>query len=148
MPRRRLGSIALLGVLLIAGAVESPRVSAQQRGPMPLRIVLLVDSSFSIASMLPQIRAGLNTFLTELPGTPEIALLSTGGQLRIRVGPTTDRELLRKAAESFAPDGGANSFLDSMLEADRRFLRVPDRRPVFVILMTDDIGLRGEARVD
>jgi von Willebrand factor type A domain len=143
MPRPRRAA-ALAALLLLA----SPLLSAQRRGPGPLRIVMLVDSSSTVSQMIPQFRAGMNAFLDVLPGDPEIAIISTGGQIRIRVPPTTDRERLHKAASSFASDGGANSFLDTMLEADRRFLKPSDRRPVFVIMMTDGSEIRGEARVD
>jgi Mg-chelatase subunit ChlD len=145
MTRRPVAIFLVAGLLLLT----TPGLFAQQRGPGPLRIVLLVDSSTAVAQMLPQFRAGMNAFLDALPGDPEIALISTGGQIRIRVPLTTDREKLHKAASAFASDGGANSFLDTMLEADKRFLkRGDDRRPVFVIIMTDGSESRGDARVD
>jgi Mg-chelatase subunit ChlD len=144
MLKRRYAA-ALVATLL---AITAPAATAQ-RGPGPLRIVLLVDSSGTVAQMLPQFRAGMNAFLDALPGTPEVALITTGGQIRIRVPPTTDRERLHKAMNSFAADGGGNSFLDTMLEADRRFLvNAGERRPVFVIMMTDGTETRGDARVD
>lgn len=145
MTRRPVAIFLVAGLLLLT----TPGLFAQQRGPGPLRIVLLVDSSTAVAQMLPQFRAGMNAFLDALPGDPEIALISTGGQIRIRVPMTTDREKLHKGASAFASDGGANSFLDTMLEADKRFLkRGDDRRPVFVIIMTDGSESRGDARVD
>jgi hypothetical protein len=93
----------------------------------PMRIVLLVDSSAAIAPQLLHIRAGLKAFLEALPGDHEIALISTGGQLRIRAQPTAEREKVRAAAASFASDGGANAFLDSLIESDRRFLKSSSR---------------------
>src|SRR5436190_12238100 len=138
---------ALIAVALLV--VGGPGAVAQRRGPGPLRIVMLVDSSGTVAQMLPQFRSGMNAFLDALPGQPEIAFITTGGQIRIRVPPTTDREKLHKAINSFASDGGGNSFLDTMLEADKRFLvNAGERRPVFVIMMTDGAETRGDARVD
>ena len=135
--------------LLVALLICSTEVAGQYRGPGPVRIVLLVDSSSGVAQMVPQFRAGMNAFLDELPGDPEIALISTGGQIRIRLPLTTDRQKLREAIGFFASDGGANSFLETMMEADRRFLKKPDRvRPVFVIMMTDGGFTRGDARID
>ena len=142
---KRFCAAVVVAMLLGTGAVAT----AQRRGPGPLRIVMLVDSSGTVAQMLPQFRAGMTAFLDALPGTPEIALITTGGQIRIRVPPTTDRDKLHKAINSFAADGGGNSFLDTMLEADRRFLvNAGERRPVFVIMMTDGTMTRGDARVD
>ena len=144
MLKRRFAAVIAALLVLAASAV-----TAQRRGPGPLRIVMLVDSSGTVAQMLPQFRAGMTAFLDALPGSPEIALITTGGQIRIRVPLTTDREKLHKAINSFAADGGGNSFLDTMLEADRRFLvNSGERRPVFVIMMTDGTLNRGDARVD
>jgi len=73
-----------------------------------------------------------------VPEDVEITFISTGGQIRIRVPPTLDRQRLHDAASRFSSDGGANSFLDTMLESDQRFLKAaPDRRGVFVVVTTD-----------
>jgi hypothetical protein len=113
-------------------------------GTAPMRIVLLVDSSSAVERLLTPMRAGLNSFLETLPGQHEITFITTGGQLRIRVPTTADRPKLISAAKSFASDGGANSFVDTLLESDRRFLRnAPTQWPVVVLLMTDSGGLAG-----
>ena len=126
--------VALI-VLLGTGA------AAQMRPGGQMRIVLLVDSSSTITPMITDFRAGLAAFLDTLPGEPEIAVISTGSQMRVRVQPTTDRLRLRAAASSFSSDGGGNSLLDSLLEADQRLLKNADgRRSVFVILTTDSGG--------
>ena len=146
--RRRLRTVVVGFLLCVSGSGLEGRARAQ---PVigPLRIVLLVDSSSAMSSMLNQFRAGLNAFLDALPGDPEITMITTGGQIRIRIPPTTDRAKLHQAASSFASDGGANSFLQTMLEADRRFLRTaPARRPVFVILTTDNNETQGDVRID
>jgi hypothetical protein len=115
----------------------------------PMRIVLLVDSSSAVSPHLTGFRAGLTGFLEALPPEHEVAFISTGGQLRARVQPTTDRQKLLAAAASFAQDGGANSFLESLLEADRRFLKnAGGKWPVFVILTTDNGETRGELNID
>jgi Mg-chelatase subunit ChlD len=106
-----------------------------------MRIVLLVDSSATITPMITDFRAGLAAFLDTLPGDPEIAVISTGSQMRVRVQPTTDRVKLRAAASSFSSDGGGNSLLDSLLEADQRLLKNVERRSIFVILTSDGGGV-------
>jgi hypothetical protein len=136
---RRLSVVSpgLLLALWLTWALAVPVRAAD-----PLRVVLLVDSSTSMASMLTEFRAGLNAFITGVPDDVEIALISTGGQIRVRVPPTTDRQRLHEAAGRFASDGGANSFLDTMLECDKRFLKpARDRRPLFVVLTTDPPSL-------
>jgi Mg-chelatase subunit ChlD len=108
------------------------------RAADPLRVVLLVDSSTSMANMLNEFRAGLIAFIQSMPDGVEVAFISTGGQLRIRVPPTMDKAKLLDAASRFASDGGANSLLDTLLESDKRFLKsAANRRPLFVVLTTD-----------
>jgi Mg-chelatase subunit ChlD len=144
MGQRRPILACLLALLFLPFGLE-----AQRHSPGPIRIVLLVDSSQAMAAMLPQFRAGMHSFLNALPGEPEIAFVSAGGQLRVRVPPTSDRAALHQAVDRFTSDGGANSFLETMYEADKRFLRnAPGKRSVFVVLTTDNGGTRVEPRVD
>jgi hypothetical protein len=140
-------------VALAAAALSLPAAAFPQLIAPPTqgltRIVLLVDSSSAVGSHVNAFRNALTTFLDTLPGTPEMTLISMGGQLRVRVPPTSDRARLRTGAESFAPDGGGNVLVDALLEADRRFLRdAVVARPVFVVLTTDSGEMRGEPRID
>ena len=107
-------------------------------GKAPMRIVLLVDSSSAMSQMLNHFRAGVNTFFDTLPPEHEVVFITTGGQIRIRVQPTTDRAALKTAAGRFSSDGGANSFIETLLEADRRMLRPVTQWPVFVLVTTDN----------
>jgi len=118
-------------------------------GDEPMRIVLLVDSSAAVAPMINSFKAALNTFVDTLPAEHEIAFISTGGQIRVRTKPEDDREKLRAEMARFAADGGANSFLETLIEADRRFLKTaPNQWPAFVILTTDSGDTRREPRID
>jgi hypothetical protein len=140
MPRP-LGSAAFLLIALLScgGA------AAAQLANAPARIVVLVDSSSAMAPLVNEFRAGLGAFLDALPADHEVALISTGGQLRVRAQPTADRQKVRSAAAGFFSDSGGNVFLDALLEADKRFLKSePSRWPVFVILTTDNGQTRGD----
>lgn len=134
MTRRRsalLPVMALAAWMAVAGAT---RLHAADT----LRVVLMVDSSTNMATMLTEFRAGLHSFINAVPEDVEIAVVSTGGQLRIRVPPTLDRQRLHEAASRFSSDGGANSFLDTLIESDQRLLRsAADRRGAIVVLTTD-----------
>jgi hypothetical protein len=115
----------------------------------PLRIALVVDSSSAVAPLLNNLRAGLTTFLDELPGEHEITFITTGGQIRIRQPVTTDRQKLKTAVGLFASDGGANSVIETMMEVDQRFLKgAPGQWPVFVIFTTDQGATRWEPNYD
>ena len=129
----------VLGAICIAAVLVMPLRAAD-----PIRVVLLVDSSTNMSTMLTNFRAGLTAFVEAIPDDVEVAFISTGGQLRVRVPPTTDRQRLLDAAGRFASDGGANSFLETLLESDARFLRpMHDRRPIFVVLTTDQPAYGG-----
>ena len=61
---------------------------------------------------------------------------------------TIDRVKIEKAASTFASDNGANSFLDALVEADRRFMKpATTMRQVFVVLTTDS-DTRDEPNID
>jgi hypothetical protein len=118
-------------------------------GNAPMRIVLLVDSSTPVGPMMNNFRTALNAFIDELPETEEVAFISSGGQIRVRTPPSTDRVKLRAEVARFASEGGANAFLDTMLEADKRFLKpVPAQWPAFVIVTTDSGEGRREPNID
>jgi hypothetical protein len=112
-------------------------------GNEPLRIVLMVDSSTVVAPMVTQFKTALAAFVDTLPPQHQVAFISSGGQIRVRTQPTDTRERLRAQVAMFSSEGGANAFLDTLLEADQRFLQnAPAQWPVFVIVTTDI----GEAR--
>ncbi len=145
----RFGRLAAPFVVILLCAYPASAQQPLPAGAAPARIILLVDSSSAMSPMLTHFRAGLRAFLEGIPAQHEIALISTGGQLRIRVPPTSDRDRLDKAVASFASEGGANAFLDSLLEADTRLLKsAPAMWPVFVIVTTDAAETRGEQRID
>ena len=118
-------------------------------GNAPMRIVLLVDSSTAIAPMLNSFRHALNAFVDELPESEEIVFISSGGQIRIRTTADSSRDKLRAEIARFASEGGANAFYDTMLEADKRFLKTaPGQWPTFVFVTTDNGESTKEPNVD
>src|SRR4051794_39149734 len=115
----------------------------------PMRILLLVDASATIAPMLTDFRRALHEFADTLPDGHEVAFISVSGQLRVRAEPTADRDVLQKAISVFASDGGANMLIDALFEADRRFLRpAPDRWPVIVLVTSDVVAQRRSVLFD
>ena len=145
---RRSACAALAAVLIGAPVFAPPAFSAPPVGA-PMRILVLVDSSSAVASQLNFFRTALNSLIDAAPEDAELTLISTGGQLRIRVPVTTDRAKLHQGAGMFASDGGANSMLDTMVEADRRFLQpAKDKWPIVVMITTDNAETRGEPRID
>jgi hypothetical protein len=104
----------------------------------PMRIALMVDTSDAAASAFTHMRSGLLAFLDALSPEQEVVLITTGRQMRVRVPPTTDRKKLKDAAGGLFPDGAGTPLMDSLLDADARFMRkADDRWPVFVIVTSD-----------
>ena len=77
---KRFGWLCIF-VLCLATAVRAGQVVVSTK---PLRIVLLVDSSSEVGALINPFRAGLKAFLEGAPEDAEIALITTGGQIRIR----------------------------------------------------------------
>jgi hypothetical protein len=124
-------------------------ISRVTLGSAPMRIVLMVDSSTPVAPMINQLKTALNAFADSLPEIEEVAFVSSGGQIRVRTPPSADREKLRLEIGRFASEGGANAFLETMIEADNRFLKpVPAQWPALVIVTTDNGDTTREPNVD
>jgi len=114
-------------------------------GTAPMRIVLLVDSSTSTQPMMTMFRNALMTFADELPPPHEIVFITSGSQIRVRTQPSTDRVRLKNDIGLLQSEGGANAFLETLIEADQRFLKTAAGKwPVFVILTTDIGEVRRE----
>jgi hypothetical protein len=116
----------------------------------PMRIALVVDTSRSAAVLVPQIRDAVRAFIDEVEPQHEIVLITTGGTLRVRVPPTTDRERLTAASELLSADG-ANVLLSALDETYNRFLRSGDYYPILVVMTLADPGSRtwfGNGRLD
>ena len=108
-------------------------------GSAPMRIVLMVDSSTPVGSMINSFKKALTVFVDTLPPQHEVAFVSSGSQIRVRTRPTDNRDKLRAEMARFSSEGGANAFLDTLLESDTRFLKTaPAQWPAFVIVTTDN----------
>jgi hypothetical protein len=129
--------------LELAEEREPREVTRLTPGTAPMRIVLLVDSSTSTQPMMTMFRNALDAFVDALPPEHEVAFVTSGSQIRVRTPPSRDRAALKKQIGLLGSEGGANAFLETLLEADQRFLKpAAGTWPVFVILTTDI----GEAR--
>src|SRR5262245_21686457 len=104
----------------------------------PMRIIVMVDTGDGMAAAINHLRAALVTLADGIGAEHELALVSTGRQVRVRVPPTTDRKKFLDAAKGLFSDGGPTILADGLLEMDERFFRkAEDRWPIFVILTGD-----------
>ena len=118
-------------------------------GSVPMRIVLMVDSSTAMAKTINQLKTALMAFADALPEIEEVVFISSGGQIRVRTQADAGRDRLRAEIGRFASEGGANAFYDTLLEADKRFMKpAPRQWPAFVIVTTDNGEANREINVD
>lgn len=124
----------------------SPReVTRATLGTAPMRVVLIVDSSTSTQPMMTMFRNALNEFVDTVPPQHEIVFITSGSQIRVRTEPSTDRTKLKNDIGLLQSEGGANAFLETLIEADQRYLKpAAGKWPVFVILTTDIGEVRRE----
>jgi hypothetical protein len=130
--------LPILALACTVGATSPAAQEGAQPGD-PMRIVIVVDNSQTPLEPLPQIRRGLQQFVNELPAHHELMLVTTGGQMNIRVQPTRDYlEILEAAGEINFLRSSGNALIGSVQEIYDRYLRTVERRyPMFVIISTD-----------
>jgi hypothetical protein len=68
-------------------------------------------------------------------------LITTGGTLQVRAGPTTDHEKLKAAAGLLFTDGG-NILFDAVTESHNRFLRSGEYCPILLVMTVSGPGSR------
>jgi hypothetical protein len=127
-------ALALLFSLGVHPATAAAQGGAEPGDPM--RIVILVDNSQTLADPLVYIRRGLPQFVNALPPNHELMLVTTGGQLNIRVEPTRDYlDILDSARSIQVMRSSGNALIGSVEEVYGRYLRGVERRfPMMVII--------------
>ncbi|MCM3880063.1 MAG: VWA domain-containing protein [Vicinamibacterales bacterium] len=136
MPKHLLLAALALCLAVPHGAVAQGPNGAKPADPM--RIAIIVDNSQPTTDHLPQIRCALQELLKALPPGHELMLVTSGGQMNIRVQPTKDYlEILEAAGEISVARGGGNALIGSVQEVYDRFFRTLERRWPVIIISTD-----------
>jgi hypothetical protein len=130
----------------IIEAGKARKVMRAAYGGVPPRVVILTDTSDAISRVINPWRAGISALIDGIPTDDEIALVSMGGHMRIRVQPgegknadasATHKKAADEAKRVFS-DGGGTVLLDSLREAYDRLLAKNDDRPAIIVLVTTD----------
>ncbi len=123
---------------IVEEGVKREVVRATPMSKIPMRVLLLADTSEHAAPALLQLRNALVAFLDALPPEHEAAIVTMDRRPSVRVGPTTDRKKLKNTASGLFTDGAGTAVIDALLESDDRFIKsVDDRWPVFVVVTSD-----------
>jgi len=105
----------------------------------PLTLALLVDDSQAITSATQFIREATDTFIKQLAGKADIALVTFGERPTILVDYTSDqKKLLDGAKRIFARPGAGAYLMEALVEVSRGLQKREAARPVIVVLRMDN----------
>jgi len=107
----------------------------------PTKVQVLVDNGEINTNPINSLRDGLQAFFEKLPQGTEVSLYTTAPQGRPIVKNTTDKKKLIDAIAIIAPDRGAGSFFESLLDAVDRIDR--DKTPGFpmIVAIGSNVGV-------
>jgi Ca-activated chloride channel family protein len=105
----------------------------------PLTVAFLVDDSEASAQATQMIREAVQSFIKELDGKAEIALITFGDRPTIVVDYTTNQKQLQDGAKRIFPRTGAGgNLMEAIVETSKGMQKREAKRPVIAVLMMDD----------
>lgn len=105
-------------------------VEAQDR---PTRVTLALDNGRAMTDSLVHLRTAAKEFVTRLPATTEVVLMTTAPQPRTAVKLTKNREELLKGIDRVAPDSSPGRFIEALQDVAGTWSKQPgDYTPVLV----------------
>jgi Ca-activated chloride channel family protein len=105
----------------------------------PLTVAFLVDDSEATGPATQMIREAMQTFIKELDGRAEIALITFGDRPTIVVDYTTNQKQLQDGSKRIFPRTGAGgNLLEALVETSKGLQKREAKRPVIAVLMMDD----------
>ena len=76
---------------------------------LPVKVTIAVDNGNQSSEALPHYRIGLKGFVEAFPEDVEMSIYTTSPQPRAVVRPTTDRAVILRGVNGFAPESGGAS---------------------------------------
>ena len=106
----------------------------------PMQVALLVDNSVAMSPYLRDLRNGLESFVEQLAGDHEVAVITFGDRPTIVVDYTRSLIELRQAIGRIFPRPGSGALLlDAIYNAGQGLQRRQAARPVFVVVTTEGV---------
>ncbi len=106
----------------------------------PMQVALLVDNSVAMSPYLRDPRNGLESFVEQLAGDHEVAVITFGDRPTIVVDYTRSLIELRQAIGRIFPRPGSGALLlDAIYNAGQGLQRRAAARPVFVVVTTEGV---------
>jgi Ca-activated chloride channel family protein len=105
----------------------------------PLTVALLVDDSQATSGATQFIREAVETFIKQLAGKAEMAIVTFGERPTIVADYTTDQKKLLDGGKRIFPRPGAGAYLmEAISEVSRGLQKRKPARPVIVVLRMDN----------
>jgi len=105
----------------------------------PLTVAFLVDDSEATVQATQMMREAMASFIKDLDGKAEIALITYGDRPTIVVDYTTNQKLLQDGAKRIFPRTGAGgNLLEALVETSKGMKKREAKRPIIAVLMMDD----------
>ena len=105
----------------------------------PLTVAFLVDDSQSTTPATLMFREATESFIKELDGKAEIALITFGDRPTIVVDYTTNQKQLQDGAKRIFPRAGSGgNLLEAIVETSKGLQKREAKRPIIAVLMMDD----------
>jgi hypothetical protein len=114
---------------------------------LPVKVTIAVDNGSDVdkqgnpvqtsALALPNYRNGLKGFVESFPPNTEMTLITTAPQPRMVVRPTTDRAVILRGVNGFAPEPERPRFTDALVEWSQRLQKEvkEGKTPLYVPVM-------------
>lgn len=104
----------------------------------PMAIALLVDNSAAARDDIRNIREGVTTFVEQMHGQADIAIIGLADRPTIYQDYTRNVELLNRAiGRLFAQPGSGMQFLEAVVEVSRGLRRREEPRAIVLPILTD-----------
>ena len=109
---------------------------------LPVKVTIAVDNGQDSSLALPNYRNGLKGFVEAFPANTEMTLITTSPQPRMVVKPTTDRAVVLRGVNGFAPESERPRFTDALVEWSQRLQKevkegkIPLYVPVLLMVST------------
>ena len=87
---------------------------------MPVKVTIAVDNGQDSTLALPNYRNGLKGFVEAFPPDTEMTIITTSPQPRMVVRASTDRAVILRGVNGFAPESERPRFTDALVEYSQR----------------------------
>jgi Ca-activated chloride channel family protein len=105
----------------------------------PLTVAFLVDDSEATVQATQMMREAMQSFIKDLDGKAQIALITFGDRPTIVVDYTTNQKQLQDGAKRIFPrTGSGGNLLEAIVETSKGLQKREAKRPIIAVLMMDD----------